>query len=187
MLLVAAADLARAGTAPKWSDDQLIGFSDVILTGRVADITSGWDTSVNTIYTYVHVDVDEVLRGSLGSGRVIIKQMGGVAGGIGLAVAVQPTFATGEDVLLFLEARPRDGTLYTSALWQGKWTIQADGGARVAVQTGPEGVSIDRRDLRAMSAAVHAAASAGRRTSFVQATPADARGAEPFVLIGNPP
>ncbi len=185
LLVFAAVDAARAASAPRWSDEQLVGFSDVILTGRVADVTSGRDDSVGTIYTYVHVDVDEVLRGAVNTSRVIVKQMGGVAGEIGLSVADQPTFALGEDVLLFLEARPRDGTLYTTALWQGKWTIETVRGVRTAVRGEPGTGASERRDLRTLSGTIAAGAATGARASFVNAAPVDARDAEPFVLISN--
>lgn len=186
LLVFAVALPAGAGSAPKWSDQELIGFSDVILTGRVADITSGWDDSVRSIYTYVHVDVDEVLRGSVGSSRVIVKQLGGEAGEIGLAVADQPTFATGEDVLLFLEARPRDGSLYTSAMWQGKWGVETVGGVRTAVRAEPGTGATERRDLRALSAAIAAAAGSGAQAASVNVAPADARGAAPFTFMPTP-
>ena len=57
-----------------------------------------------------------------------------------LRVFDQAAFALGEEVLSFLEVRPRDGTLYTSALWQGKWEIEqvTRGGERVAVRYAPD-------------------------------------------------
>jgi hypothetical protein len=184
-LIGLAANVAHASSAPRWSDDELIGFSDVILTGRIVDITSGWDTSVGSIYTYVHVDVFEVLKGAIGTRRVIVKQLGGEAGEIGLAIADQPSFTTGEEVLLFLEARPRDGSLATVALWQGKWTMETDGAARVAVRAEPAGGS-ERRELGAISTAVKAASSSARALRFVEPSPADAVGAAPYVFMSTP-
>ncbi len=187
LLILASVSVTRASNGPKWSDEQLIGFSNVILTGRVVDITSGWDTSVNSIYTYVHVDVDDVLKGAMSSQRVIVKQLGGVVGDVGLAVSDQPAFVIGEDVLLFLEIRPRDGTLYTSALWQGKWNIQSEGSLRVAVRTEPGSASSERRDMRALGALVQATAPGVGADAVLNALPAEALDAEPFVLIGPPP
>ena len=124
---------AAASTGPRWSMRQLARFSDAIVVGRVGTVTSGWDGAADTLYTYVSVDVSEVIKGQLRTGRLIIKQLGGESGAIGLQVFDQASFASGEDVLLFLEMRPRDHTLYTAALAQGKWNMRrrADG-ARVA-------------------------------------------------------
>ena len=126
LLLLLTTQRSFASNAPTWSDRDLARLSEAVLTGRVLQITSGWDPAVNTIYTYVTVDVDEALKGAFGSRQVIVKQLGGVVDDIGLTVADQPTFAIGERVLLYLEVRPRDSTLYTAAQWQGKWTLEAD-------------------------------------------------------------
>src|SRR5262245_19056117 len=120
---------AAASSGPRWSMRQLARFADAIVVGRVAAVSSGWDGAADTIYTYVSVDVSEVIKGGLQTGRMTIKQLGGAAGPIGLEVFDQASFASGEEVLLFLERRPRDRTLYTAALAQGKWSMRrrADG------------------------------------------------------------
>jgi hypothetical protein len=79
LLLTAAA--AQANLAPRWSDDQLTDFATVIVAGRVAAVASGADTTVDTIYTYVTVDVTDVLKGWLPESRIVIKQIGGAVGG----------------------------------------------------------------------------------------------------------
>ena len=107
-----------------WSEADLARFADVILTGRVSDVRSGWDHTVGAIYTYATIDVSDVLKGPIRDRQVIVKQLGGEVEGKGLRVSDQAMFDFGEDVLLFLEARPRDGSLYTSALWQGKRRLQ---------------------------------------------------------------
>src|SRR5947208_8065482 len=100
-----------ADSAPTWTDQQLVDFSDVIVRGRVARITVAQDERVGSLYTYVSLDVATVLKGSVPDGRVILKQLGGRLGSTELRIAGQPSFAVGEDVLVFLESRPRDRTL----------------------------------------------------------------------------
>lgn len=192
-MIAGATTWAVADVAPKWSISELTDFSDAIVSGRVVSVAGGWDPAVNTIYTYVVVDVDDVYKGPVGLGRIVIKQLGGLAGDVGLAVADQPTFAAGESVLLYLEARPRDGTLYTSSLWQGKWTIEGD----VAVRFEPAGrrsaYPVDRMpmsEVRELGARLDVAAAAS-----VNTLPTDAVSAvpQPFALLGpfrylfNPP
>lgn len=132
--------VAQANVAPTWSLDELTGFSTAIVTGRVVDVAVGRDLSTDAIYTYVTLSVVDVLKGDIPERNITIKQLGGDMGTEGLRVTDQATFAIGEDVLLFLESRPRDNTLYTSALWQGKWTIQPDEltGERMAARYRPE-------------------------------------------------
>ena len=166
--------LSHAADGPKWSASQLAAFADVIITGRVVAVTTGWDSQVNTIYTYVTVDVTEVLKSDIPETRITIKQLGGVAGGFGLSITDQATFIVGEEVLLYLEARPRDGTLYTTALWQGKWALQSVmQGKRIAVREPPR----QHRGLAErqwLDSARLSAAAGGKRRVQVDTRPAEA-------------
>ncbi|HUE86391.1 MAG TPA: matrixin family metalloprotease [Vicinamibacterales bacterium] len=184
--------LTQAASAPRWSMPQLASFADIVLTGRIVSVTpawdtgGAWDTDVNAIYTYVTVDVAEVLKGDIGDAQVTIKQLGGVAGGVGLSISDQATFTVGEEVLLYLEARPRDGTLYTTALWQGKWALQRDARGQVAVRQPPGGhAGADERvlvsEVRQSAALVHERRQA--LNTKPRETPPDRASAE-FALLG---
>ena len=135
LVVLAATPMALASSGPKWSTEQLADFSAAIVTGRVSAIVTATDAS-GVIYTYVSVDITEVLKGSIAESQVVLKQAGGIVGELGLNVPGQATFSMGEEVLVFAEVRPRDATLYTTALWQGKWVLETDAvsGAREAVQ-----------------------------------------------------
>jgi hypothetical protein len=164
---------SHAASGPQWAIAELAAFADVIVTGRVASVTSGWDSQVNTIYTYVTVDVAEVLKSDISDTRITIKQLGGLADNVGLSVPDQAMFTVGEEVLLYLEARPRDGTLYTTALWQGKWDVHQDAaGQRVAVRKARHRRGGDDRHL--LSVARQAALTTGKRQVAVDTRPAEA-------------
>ena len=109
---------ASAQIGPVLSDADLIGQSDIIVTGRVTEIAAGFDD--RTIYTYVTLDIADVLKGWVPERQIVIKQLGGRVGNLEQGVPGQATFARGEQVLLFLQARASDLTLTTTALWQGK-------------------------------------------------------------------
>lgn len=130
---------AVADISPLWTDGELVGFSRVVVMAEVTRVTSRWDDAVEGIYTYVTVRIEEVLKGNVSRRRITLKQLGGQARGRGLQVAGQPTFSVGEHVVLFLEVRPRDNTLYTTAHWQGKWRIERDAatGEEYAVRAVP--------------------------------------------------
>jgi hypothetical protein len=92
--------------------------STVIATGKVLASSSAADGVA--IYTYVTLQVGDVLKGSLTAGEsIVLKQMGGIANGVGLHISGQARFAVGEEVLVFLAVRPRDRTLYTVGLAEG--------------------------------------------------------------------
>src|SRR5258708_1699020 len=133
--LALSSGIARANN-PKWSDDELARFSTAIVTGRVTDISTGRDINTNAIYTYVTVLVDDVLKGDIAERSIVIKQLGGEIGNEGLRVADQAAFGRGEDVLIFLATRPRDQTLYTTGLGQGKWLIERDAASGQRAATG---------------------------------------------------
>jgi hypothetical protein len=192
--LLLAASIAEASSGPRWTPAELAEFADIVITGRVETISSAFDHEVNAIYTYVTVDVTEVLKGDIETERITIKQLGGASAGFVLSVTDQATFTIGEDVLLYLEARPRDGTLYTSALWQGKWNVQRGWrGQQVAVRQSP-GIHGDIKESQALSDARTFAAAAGRSMAdrivtdpiVIEPTAADAvpRASAGFNLLG---
>ena len=123
---------ARASVEPRWNAVQIATYANAIITGRVTDIRVGTDGFSKRIYTYVTVDVTRVLKGRITDPQIIVKQLGGALATHGLGIHGQAEFSIGEDVLLFLEIRPRDGSLYTLALWQGKWNVTLSGGVRTA-------------------------------------------------------
>lgn len=84
---------------------ELASDSELILTGRVERLESRWENGV--IYTYVTVAVRQAIKGDSDKKalrEVIIRHVGGEAGGVGLRQSDMPRFELGEEVLLFLEA-----------------------------------------------------------------------------------
>jgi hypothetical protein len=153
LLFVAALQsLAIADETPRWSAAELASHSDVMLTGRVADLAASREAGPR--YTYVTLDVDDVLKGSVPQRQVILKQ---------LERAGEASFVRGEAVLVFLTARPGDRTLSTTAGWQGKWIVTADArtGDRIASRAipgandrGPFGTRVDALSLQALRGGV---------------------------------
>jgi len=110
----------------KLDDRALADVSDVIVTGRVISIAYGRDPQVPNIYTYVTIEIDEHIKGFGLGNELVVKQSGGRIGDVWLKALDQAVFSVGEEVLVFLVERPHDGTLQTTGLWQGKWTINRD-------------------------------------------------------------
>jgi hypothetical protein len=115
---------------------ELADSSVLVVTGRVTSVAVQADDA--SIYTYATVAVDEVLKGQLGDTTIVVKELGGTLPTLGLYIADQARFRVDQHVLLFLAARPRDGTLYTVGLSRGKWDVLPDlqTGGRSAISGG---------------------------------------------------
>ncbi|HUE89595.1 MAG TPA: fibronectin type III domain-containing protein [Vicinamibacterales bacterium] len=128
VLLPVFSSVAQADATRIWTAQDLWGFATLVVRGRVHDVASHWDPATTALYTYATIDVAETFKGAApADGRLVVKMLGGRLPDIELRVAGQAELVPGEDVLLFLETRPRDGTLYPVGFWQGAWRIQ--GGA----------------------------------------------------------
>ena len=69
----------------------------------------------------------DVLKGWIPE-RIVLRQLGGTVDDLGLFVGGQARFTVGETALVFLEVRPRDDSLYTTALWE-RHEVGGGGGA----------------------------------------------------------
>ena len=119
LALLSTAHDAAADTQTRWSLDELSEFSTLIVRGRVISVAAQWDPDVRAIYTYTTVAVDETWKGDLPSSTIVVKTLGGRVDDLELWVHGAATFTEGQDVALFLEVRPRDGTLYPAGFSQG--------------------------------------------------------------------
>ncbi|MCS6886146.1 MAG: putative Ig domain-containing protein [Acidobacteriota bacterium] len=96
--------------------------SRVIVTGRVVDIESRWDSKRKSIFTYITIDVTEVLKGRVDSKLLVIEQRGGRFEGRSVWTIGSPVFKIGEEVLLHLNPNA-EGVLRTAYLGQGKISL----------------------------------------------------------------
>ena len=95
--------------------------AQIIMTGKVTAIQSGWEDK--KIYTYVTVSKEELFKGA-GDEKVIIKVPGGTVGEITCRVSDTPVFQKGEEILAFLKASGKYYELVGAR--QGKYTVQKD-------------------------------------------------------------
>lgn len=121
---------AQAASVKKRNVVDLIAMADLILVGEIVTVTDGLDGSVP--YTEVTVRVRESVRGYLGS-TFTFRQFGLLAprvmsnGTVNLNVSPEgwPTFAAGEQVMLFLyKPAAITGLRTTVGLFQGKFDIR---------------------------------------------------------------
>ena len=104
--------------------DRMAASSTLVIRGRV-DATES-RAHDGTIYTYATVAVTEVLKGPDSIETLVVKTLGGATDALVLHVPDAPRFGPGDEAVMFLAPRPRDGTLYPVALAQGIWPVSVD-------------------------------------------------------------
>jgi hypothetical protein len=143
---VLAAISAGASTVERLSLDQLIEHADVIVRGRVEDITAR-SAPRGRARTFISLTVEKQFKGTP-QNTVFIEQPGGATGDIALAVPGLPKFSTGENVIVFLKRR-RDGAFAVVGDTQGKFNAKTGSGGNEIVEdfahrTEPLGSFLDR-------------------------------------------
>ena len=106
------------------SDAALARASAAAVRGVVVGVSASRDPDTGAIYTHVVIDASRVWGFANPPVQVALKMLGGVVGNEALALGGQAHFALGEDVIAFLDVRPRDHTLAVTGLERGKWTVR---------------------------------------------------------------
>lgn len=103
--------------------ERIVRESPWIVRARVTSLDSRWLDDRRNIVTDVKLVVDESWKGDLAVGATVaVLVPGGKVGRITETVEHQPTFAPGEDVVLFLRG-PASGARSVTYLEQGKLTV----------------------------------------------------------------
>ncbi len=160
-LVALAAPVADASTLRHVAVDQLAEDASLVVRGTVVAQRSRWHGDF--IVTDSVVKVRECWTDAPCGNQVVVTQLGGEVGDVGMHVEGVAPLALGDGVVLFLRAR-RDGSLAPVGMAQGMFREVRDRAGRVELQ----------RDLRPLSFA--GGAPAARVEAF---QPADLRG---FVL-----
>jgi len=104
------------------TDDEMIIGARAIVRGQVIAINGGLDQQHQGIFTYITLRVQEVFKGKLSTGDIMIKEPGGQFGNKGSLIFGTAEFKVGEDVLLYLDTWP-DGSLRVYNWFLGKYSI----------------------------------------------------------------
>jgi hypothetical protein len=116
---------ARGTTFVLMDEQSLLESSHAVIVGTVTAIESAIPESDGSVYTYVHVQADRIIKGQLDRGPVVLREPGGSVGDRHEWIYGVPEFWVGERDLLFLARNP-DGTLQTNSLAMGKYTLGVD-------------------------------------------------------------
>jgi hypothetical protein len=136
-------------------DESLVALSDLVVVGRVERIESVL-LGADRVHTRVALAVESALKGDPGGPSIVVTEPGGDVAGVQVVVFGSPEWAVGERALAFLTTRG-DGSLTTTALALGKYTVDARARARRARPV------VDERPLGPFAARVRALAAGGGR------------------------
>ncbi len=124
-LVIACSGAALATTAIIPRDDEMVVESRAIVTGRVTDVSTAVDTNTDLVYTYIRLQVNEVLKGQIIDREVVLKELGGETRDRGTMIFGMPRFQAGQEVLVYLNTWP-DGALRVHQGFLGKFNITRD-------------------------------------------------------------
>lgn len=116
---------ATTTVVKKLSDEELTLQAQNILIGTCTSIRSEWNEAGTKIFTYVTVSLQSSLKGDQNQGEIVIRQLGGEVGEVGMLVEGTTAFEEGEQVLLFLK-KGRKRFHRVLGLYQGKFSIDHD-------------------------------------------------------------
>jgi hypothetical protein len=124
------------------SEHDLAARSIAAVTGWVTDIEAAADPTTGGVNTYVHIEPDDIVFGSLPPGPVVLRETGGQLRGGGEWIFGSPEYRVGEEVLVFL-SQNADGTLRTTGMSMGKFSLDRDDrGTLTAVRRLGEGAAV---------------------------------------------
>lgn len=152
MLWMAWAALATAAVYPRFSVENLVDRSAVIVEGQVSRSWTAWDSEHKFIWTHYELRVTDRLRG--GDATVTVSEPGGSLNGVHMGVSGAQPYLANEHVLVFLFKTPL-GYWRTSGGGQGKFSVAGDGRVLSAArgmeisgtQEGTALSTVDRTDL----------------------------------------
>lgn len=123
-LLLAA--VAFATTVKPMSIEDLTSQASTIVEAKATESWSAWNPQHTLIYTFTRVRVAKTLKGKPDE-TMLIKQLGGSAGGYTQKVAgVHPMMVGDESVLFLRPSEARDGTMVIVGLMQGNFRVERE-------------------------------------------------------------
>jgi hypothetical protein len=118
---------AVAGVVEDLTIPEMAARATIVVHGTVGQVDMAWDESHTRIFTTVDIDVISYFSGQ-GPRTVRIRQVGGRVGDTELRVIGQPTFRTGEEVVVFLEPDGSrvPGSWVVLCMAAGKFSVTID-------------------------------------------------------------
>jgi hypothetical protein len=124
-LIILAGASASASVMRAMDLAELTASADHVVLGEVLSTESAWDAKHRTIFSTVEIAVAESWKGPVpGTGRIRLRQFGGVVGDIEMTVYGEARFQQGERVVVFTQGDHLVG------MGQGKRRLSWDGATK---------------------------------------------------------
>ena len=119
--LLAGATLGQAASQVPLSIETLAAKADAVVHGRVVRMSCQRDDG-GRIFTKVHLQIIEQVKGRQRGGTLVVVQGGGVLGRRIARSPIEPTYRVGAEVVVFVMFNSRDEAV-TLGLNQGKFDV----------------------------------------------------------------
>ena len=127
------------------SDEELTARADAVVQAEVLDVESYRDARLHRVFTRVTLGVQSYLKGQ-GPAEIAVRVAGGTLGELEYRVLGAPQFRLGEQVVLFLQARPEAAGVI--GMTQGKLRVVTDERGDKWVERDLTSVALTSRDGR---------------------------------------
>ena len=135
--LLAGAALGQAASQVPLSIDLLVAKADAVVHGKVVRMTCQRDDE-GRMFTKVHFQIIEQVKGRQRGGTLVVVQGGGVLGRRIARSPIEPTYRVGAEVVVFVMFNSRDEAA-TLGLNQGKFDVARQPKTGLADPFGPSG------------------------------------------------
>jgi hypothetical protein len=137
--IILSSQISFATTAIQPSDADLVIGARAIVKGEVAGISTGLQNEV--VFSYIRLKVEEVWKGNISTGEIVLKQPGGELGNHGTMIYGMPRFEVGKKVMLYLDTW-HDGSLRVHQWFLGKFNIDKDAFGNNEIVTRDQGENV---------------------------------------------
>ena len=160
----------HATTFVLMDEHELAAASTAVVSGWVTGVEAHADPLNGGVNTYVSIEPTAILSGVLPEGEIVLRERGGQVPGRVEKIFGAPEYTIGEQVVVFL-SQDADGSLHTTAMAMGKYTVQKPRGAAATVSRhlGAEVTVFDRATARLREHAAPDVADLGQFEEHVRA------------------
>ncbi|MBI5160769.1 MAG: hypothetical protein HY996_05060 [Micrococcales bacterium] len=148
LILLASVTFSGAASATLlvyMTDEELTARADAIVLAEVTAVESYRDARLHRVFTRVTLGVEQYLKGQ-GPGEILVRVAGGTLGDLEYRVLGAPRFQPGEQVVLFLAARPEAASII--GMTQGKLRVVTDEAGQKWVERDLTSVALTSADGR---------------------------------------
>lgn len=107
--LLLESSLVAAASLPPQTAAQLVRDAEAIVVGTVVDVSEAPTKDKSAAFTYVTIDVEQVVKGSTGAKLVTLEFLGGTVEDREIVLAGRPEFTLGEKYVFFVARNGRAG------------------------------------------------------------------------------